>query len=84
MRDTIWATFYHYSSSTKNPQHQLCPEGSDSWYEWQKSKVDNILHEYEQRYQTLPDDVLNAIRPIYEDLSNNNLLEHCLGGSPKM
>lgn len=39
MQDAIWATFYHYSSSTKNPQHQLCPEGSDSWCEWQKSKA---------------------------------------------
>ncbi|XP_039302928.1 uncharacterized protein LOC120357167 [Solenopsis invicta] len=76
MRDAIWATFYHYSSSTKNPQHQLCPEGSDSWCEWQKSKANNTLHEYKQSYKTLPDDVLNAIRSIYEDLSNNNLLEH--------
>lgn len=30
MRETILATFYHYSSTTGKPQHHLCPEGSKS------------------------------------------------------
>ncbi|XP_077257590.1 uncharacterized protein LOC143894826 [Temnothorax americanus] len=80
MRNAVWATFYHYSSTTIKPQHHLCPEGSDSWCEWQLAKANGSLDKYEQSYNTLPDDVLNAIRPIYEDLSNESLLKRCLGG----
>lgn len=38
MREAIWATFYHYSSTTGNPHH-LCPEGSESWCEWHQAKA---------------------------------------------
>ncbi|GFU66423.1 hypothetical protein TNCV_3929401 [Trichonephila clavipes] len=31
-------------------------------------------------YPTLPDDVVDAIYPIYEDLSNVKELERCFGG----
>ena len=30
MKNAIWATFYHYSSTDKNPQHHKCPSGDDS------------------------------------------------------
>lgn len=30
MKNEIWATYYHKSSSDKNPQHQNCPAGSSS------------------------------------------------------
>lgn len=80
MRDAVWATFYHYSSTKDHPQHQLCPQGSTSWCEWQRANADASLGSYEQTYKPLSADVLNAIRPIYQDLSNDALLKRCLGG----
>ncbi|XP_025995087.2 uncharacterized protein LOC113004834 [Solenopsis invicta] len=80
MRDAVWATFYHYSSTKDKPQHHLCPQASDSWCKWQQAKANGSLDRYEQSYNALPDEVLDAIRPIYEDLSNASLLQRCLGG----
>lgn len=31
MKQAIWATFYHYSSTDNQPQHHYCPQGSESW-----------------------------------------------------
>lgn len=86
MKNEIWATYFHYSSTDKNPQHKKCPPGADSWCEWQrgyaalpkneKAKITSFKH----TYTALPADVLKAIKPIYEDLSKKELLERCVGG----
>lgn len=80
MRDAIWATYYHYSSTDKNPQHQNCPSGVDSWCEWQKAAAEKNLDSFKHSYEALPDNVLQAMKPIYEDLSKDALLERCVGG----
>lgn len=80
MQNAIWATFHHYRSTAKNPHHELCPKGVDSWCEWQQAKTNGTLRKYKQSFNTLPAEVLNAIRPIYEDLSKDELLRRCLGG----
>ena len=80
MKNAIWATFFHYSSTGENPQHKKCPSGADSWCEWQKAAADNALDSFKYTYSALPEDVLNAIKPIYEDLSKDALLERCVGG----
>jgi len=36
------------------------------------------LDRYEQNYNSLPDEVLVVIRPIYEDFTNESLLKRCL------
>lgn len=81
MKDAIWATFYHYSSTDTNPQHNLCPEGINSWCTWQKAKAERTIKTYKHDPKhTLPSEVLRAIKPIYEDLSQQKLLERCVGG----
>lgn len=80
MKNAIWATFFHYSSTDENPQHKKCPSGADSWCEWQKAAAANALDSFKHTYSALPEDVLNAIKPIYEDLSKDALLERCVGG----
>lgn len=37
MKNDIWATYYHYSSTDQLPQHSKCPAGEDSWCEWQRA-----------------------------------------------
>lgn len=46
MKNAIWATFYHYNSTDENPQHSKCPEGVESWCEYQRAKSTNELDSY--------------------------------------
>ena len=80
MNNAIWATYYHYCSTDENPQHDKCPSGEDSWCEWQKAASTNALQSFKHTYTALPSDVSGAIKPIYEDLSKDALLQRCVGG----
>ncbi|XP_036148055.1 uncharacterized protein LOC118647367 [Monomorium pharaonis] len=80
MRDAIWATYYHYSSTDEHPQHSKCPTGVDSWCAWQCASAKGELASFKHDYNALPKDVLDAIEPIYKDLSKQELLERCVGG----
>ena len=40
----------------------------------------NTLSLYKHDYDPLPSEVSSAIKPIYEDLSKEELLERCVGG----
>lgn len=74
-RDAIWASYYHYSYD-----HTKCPTGTESWCSWQRASANNELDSYQYDYKPLPKDVLDAIKPIYEELSKDSLLERCVGG----
>ncbi|XP_071652157.1 uncharacterized protein [Temnothorax longispinosus] len=86
MKTAIWATYAHYSSTNENPKHDLCPAGAELWCEWQrayaelqsnqKRKIKSFIHTYD----ALPTNVLMAIKPIYKDLSKQELLDRCVGG----
>lgn len=39
MYKAIWATFYHLSSSDKNPNHGNCPEGAESWCAYRRARL---------------------------------------------
>jgi len=79
MRNDIWATLYHKLSTNENPQHDKCPVGVDSWCTWQRSKVLGTLSTYEHK-NPMHKDVFDAVKPIYEELSSDDLLSRCLGG----
>ena len=38
------------------------------------------MKKFKHDYQPLPEDVLSAIKPIYQDLSSDALLKRCVGG----
>ncbi|XP_074098281.1 uncharacterized protein LOC141526972 [Cotesia typhae] len=80
MKSAIMATFYHYGSSDEKPNHDMCPKGEESWCSYQHAEARGELDTYSHDYSPLPSDVLKAIKPIYEDLSNENLLSRCIGG----
>lgn len=80
MREAIWATLYHYASTDQNPQHEKCPRGDDSWCEWQRAAAANAVQNFKHTYTALPEDVIEAIHPIYDDLSGDSLLQRCVGG----
>ena len=39
MRKTVWALFFHVSSTDENPQHMLCPKGTESWCKYNRGLV---------------------------------------------
>ncbi|XP_077256710.1 uncharacterized protein LOC143894395, partial [Temnothorax americanus] len=80
MYNAIWSTYYHYCSTDENPQHEKCPNGPESWCSWQRAVAANELAAFKHDYQPFPQDVIEALYPIYTDLSNKKLLERCVGG----
>lgn len=79
MKQEIWATLFHKVSTDKEPQHEKCPVGEDSWCSWQKAKAAGSLQEYQHK-PAMKQEIFDALRPVYEDLSRDELLERCLGG----
>ena len=68
MKQAIMATPYHVTSSDDDPDHRYCPEKSWCWYknpERPKTSPD------------LPKQMLEKLLPVYERLSNAQLLERC-------
>ncbi|XP_039304169.1 uncharacterized protein LOC120357546 [Solenopsis invicta] len=80
MRKAVWATFYHMTSTDENPQHSYCPKGPKSWCKWQQLKTVNQEASYKHP-PAFDDKVAALIKPIYEDLSSEDLLERCLGAN---
>ncbi|XP_014486301.1 PREDICTED: uncharacterized protein LOC106750446 [Dinoponera quadriceps] len=78
MKKEIWATLYHKLSTDEKPQHNRCPSDADSWCTWQSAKATNILASYSHK-KPLNEEVFKAIQPIYEELTNDDLLTSCLG-----
>lgn len=79
MHNAVWATYYHKTSTNENPQHMYCPVGSESWCKWRKAEAEKTLDEFDHE-PAIHQDVANAIKPIYDELSSKELLERCLGG----
>lgn len=80
MKKAVWATFLHKCSTDQNPQHDNCPAGSGSWCQWQVAKANGELEKFKHA-PPLADKVQEILLPIYESLSNDDLLNRCLGGN---
>ncbi|CAB3232299.1 unnamed protein product [Arctia plantaginis] len=61
MYKAIWASYFHNCSTDKNPQHDNCPIGENSWCSWQKARALGTLPSYKHDYEALPPDVATAI-----------------------
>lgn len=73
----VWAIFYHYSSTARNPQHHCCPPGERSWCKWRR---DQVTGEKTFVPNPLPWPVLKKIKPVFERLASAEILEKCLDG----
>lgn len=77
MKKAVWSSYFHKLSTDKKSQHELCPKGADSWCGYQKAKISGEAYSHKH---SLPSAVLLAIKPIYKDLTDVNLLRKCLHG----
>ncbi|EFN73762.1 hypothetical protein EAG_00480, partial [Camponotus floridanus] len=74
MKKAIWATLYHKISTDEKPQHHFCPEGPKSWCAWQLQKaIVGNTNEFKHN-PAMSDEVFKAIKPVYEELSRDDLL----------
>ncbi|GFW19194.1 uncharacterized protein TNCV_255211 [Trichonephila clavipes] len=77
MQQAIWAIFLHKLSTDEKPQHGFCPSDTDTWCKFKKAE---FLGETYHHKNSLPVDVVEAMRPVFRDLANPELLKKCLHG----
>ncbi|GFV76593.1 uncharacterized protein TNCV_4728131 [Trichonephila clavipes] len=64
-------------STDEYPQHGFCPIGEDSWCGFKKAEASGKSYKHKN---SLPVAVVEAMRPIFRDLSHPDLLKKCLHG----
>ena len=79
MKRACWAVFYHSISTDDNPQHHCCPEGTDSWCKYQRAVA--LQQDVPPHSPRIPADFEPFIKPVFENLCNEQLLEKCLKGA---
>ncbi|XP_072143331.1 uncharacterized protein [Dermacentor andersoni] len=77
MQRAIMATFYHITSTDKDPHHELCPPGPLSWCRHQAAEAEGKAPP-EHKYK-LATHVSAALLPVYQRLSDPQLLSRCQG-----
>lgn len=70
MKKNIWAIYFHKISTDKEPQHNLCPKGADTWCGHNKAQANNETYKHKN---SLPYVVLVTIKDIFKDLADPNL-----------
>ncbi|GFX06667.1 uncharacterized protein TNCV_382631 [Trichonephila clavipes] len=78
MRQGIWAIFLHKISTDENPQHGFCPSGPDTWCGYKKAQLENKVYHHKHKLLVA---VVEAIKLIFRDLSDPELLKKCLHGN---
>ncbi|GFT87718.1 uncharacterized protein TNCV_4000741 [Trichonephila clavipes] len=78
MRKAVWAVYFHIRSSNEEPLHSFCPVGPNSWCKYQNQVVEGSVETF-RHSNKLPVAVMDAIKPVFNDLSQPKLLQKCLG-----
>ena len=85
MRQAIYATLNHCSSTNEAPHHDLCPEGNKSWCFYQRLLAEgkNVKgpegNHKKFIHFPLRRDIAEDLMPLYERLSIEALLKRCIG-----
>ena len=75
MRKGVYASLFHSVSTDDDPHHAYCPEGPTSWCFFQRAAA---LKEKPRAHRpTFTRDVAEKLLPIYERLTNPDLLKRC-------
>ncbi|KAM7284219.1 hypothetical protein ISCGN_001316 [Ixodes scapularis] len=78
MHSAVMATYYHITSTDEKKNHSLCPSGVDSWCKHNAATAKDEPPP-KHRYK-LPDNVSNALLPVYQRLADKRLLRRCRRG----
>ena len=79
MKKSIIAILYHCSQNdNEDDRHKFCPRSANSWCSYQSDK-----HTGKNTYKmnvNLPAAISNLLKPIFKDLSHDELLKKCTHG----
>ena len=76
MEKAVMAIWHHSRSTDDDPDHDQCPAGETSWCGYQRDKAKGTADDSHQH--PLPEAVADAILPVFESLSDHELLRRCL------
>ena len=77
MKQAVWAVYYHKISTDACPHHGFYPKGIDSWCKYERSLTTKEKYTHKN---SLAMPVIEAIKPVFQDLANIELLKKCLHG----
>ncbi|KAJ8892093.1 hypothetical protein PR048_004671 [Dryococelus australis] len=77
MRKAVWAIYFYKLSNDEKPIHSLCPSGPNTQCKVRKYEA---LGKSFKHNDSLPEVVMEAIKPTYRDLAHPDLLRKCLNG----
>ena len=69
MATAIKTTLFHVASTESNPQHDLCPDGDNSWCGYKREK------EFYQHKNGISQCTVDEIGLVFQDLSTSDLLQ---------
>jgi len=75
MKENVWAIYFHKLLTDQNPLHNMCTVNCP----YQKAKEEGKLHTFKHK-NSLPAAVMEAIKPVFKDLTHPDLLQKCLEG----
>ena len=79
MKKGVGALLFHYSENEDmEKRHHFCPRGATSWCKYQSDKVTG-KKTYKESLN-IPPAIREKIKPIFMDLSSDDLLSKCLHG----
>ena len=79
MQDACWSEFYHTVSTDQDPQHQYFPEGAESWCKYNKALA--LDQNVPPHSSTIPADLQQYVKPVFDDLCKGELLDKYLLGA---
>lgn len=75
MKQSIWTLYYHKLSKDEDPKHGLCSRGEESWCKFQRAVVTGETYHHKN---SIPVSIMKFIKPVFESLSEGELLQKCL------
>ncbi|CAN7946066.1 unnamed protein product [Ixodes pacificus] len=78
MKRAVEATLLHMTSTDSAPDHSKCPDGAESWCKFNRALANS--EPPPPHKNPLPDCVRAALEPVFERLSNEDLLARCSEG----
>ena len=76
----VQATLHHMTSIDYRQVHHMCPEGENSWSSYNKAKAHYELDEYKHGFDSIPQAIVQLLKPIYNRLVSRLLLSKCFLG----
>ena len=82
MRNAIWASFFHSTSTDEDPHHLRCPEGEESWCFFRRAEArgEDPGPHAQHCGTAITRQVATALIPIYQRFSSSVLLKRILHG----